>query len=696
VSVCVASDDSESDTDTDDDRTRVPLPNVRKKKRTGPRNRIATHKRLKVDHEEIQLVDGTEENEVPFCCAICKCPESVKQKLEIGDDLGNRIQWINPSQDGLFLSHRMCCHGLIKREEESLEAFEKRKSEWAPPCFVAQAWEGDRKPDAFSKTLEWIDKRRLRDAYNIDKKQESQMFNDDQDEKAKDKLMTHQEYHPKFLQPFHNRVKEMEDEPEKRRNAVVLDCFAGVGTGVLVLKRLQIAMKKIIYIDHDKVARHVYRSNHDRKYHNADAEEDDKIPKERKKIDHVYEYETWESLVGSAKGGCSFDSKKMKVFVEKHGPIDIMLGGPPCIEYSKVNAYRKGTDSKQGQYLTQFGEVANFIQSVQETPLYYLAENVVVRDDDLFELRKKFKLDHDPINLDAQYFSPARRNRHFWTNIPLEDFDYSDKGIDSDPRSCLEEGFCVKGQIIEDDMSVKCNCLMASMARIDEPTSFRMYVFEKKPKDKKYFGRPLLVVERERLMGYPEGYIEKPVRMLFKKLLDDALVLNNKNDEKWRQRLHEKYYHFSGNYHNVPWAALEGNFHQFDAIWEGPLAKLKLTAAYDRGNDASNASTIQFYDAEEYAKHLVGLAYSVPVVEHLLKPLRKIFKTRYYGKFSDYHYKWQDKTAPPATAPDANREIPQQNNPVSVKEESTDDEQIPKPSFTIPGKMMAVKQEVGL
>lgn len=509
VRVCSSSDDSESDTDTDDDRRRVPLPDVKKKKRTGPRNRIATHKRLKVDKEEIELVDGTEENEVPFCCATCTCPQSVKHKLEIGDDLGNRLQWINPSQDGLFLSHRMCCHGLIQREEESLEAFETRKSEWAPPCFVAQAWEGDRKPDAFSTSLEWIDKRRVHDAYNTAKNQESQMHNDDGLEQAHDKLWVSDEYHPKYYQPFYNRVKEMEDEPEKRKKAVVLDCFAGVGTGVLVLKRLQIAMKKIIYIDHDKVARHVYRSNHDRKYHNADAEEDDQIPKGTK-IEHVYEYETWESLIGSATGGCGFDSKKIKDFVEKHGPIDIMLGGPPCIEYSKVNAYRKGTDSKQGQYMTQFGEVANFIQSIQETPLYYLAENVKVSGEDLSKLRKSFQFDLDPINLDSQYFSPARRNRHFWTNVPLEHFDYGEKGFDSDPRSCLEEGFCVTGQIIEDNMSVKCNCLMASMSRIDEPTSFRMYVFERKPKNKKYFGRPLLVVERERLMGYPEGYIEKP------------------------------------------------------------------------------------------------------------------------------------------------------------------------------------------
>ena len=37
-----------------------------------------------------------------------------------------------------------------------------------------------------------------------------------------------------------------------------------------------------------------------------------------------------------------------------------------------------------------------------------------------------------------------------------------------------------------------------------------MYVFKNQPLRGKYEGRPLIVVERERIMGYFVGYVEKP------------------------------------------------------------------------------------------------------------------------------------------------------------------------------------------
>jgi site-specific DNA-cytosine methylase len=39
--------------------------------------------------------------------------------------------------------------------------------------------------------------------------------------------------------------------------------FGGIGSAIIALKRLQIAIATIIYVDHDKVAQTVYRYNHD-------------------------------------------------------------------------------------------------------------------------------------------------------------------------------------------------------------------------------------------------------------------------------------------------------------------------------------------------------------------------------------------------------------------------------------------------
>lgn len=55
---------------------------------------------------------------------------------------------------------------------------------------------------------------------------------------------------------------------------------------------------------------------------------------------------------------------------------------------------------------------------------------------------------------------------------------------------------------------------MASASKIDDSPSLRMYVFRKEAShedgEPKYTGRPLNVAEREKLMGYKEGYVENP------------------------------------------------------------------------------------------------------------------------------------------------------------------------------------------
>jgi hypothetical protein len=56
---------------------------------------------------------------------------------------------------------------------------------------------------------------------------------------------------------------------------------------------------------------------------------------------------------------------------------------------------------------------------------------------------------------------------------------------------------------------------MASKSRIDEIQTLRMFVFqERDDQNEKYFGRPMLTVEREKLMGFPVGYVEIPGRLL--------------------------------------------------------------------------------------------------------------------------------------------------------------------------------------
>lgn len=67
----------------------------------------------------------------------------------------------------------------------------------------------------------------------------------------------------------------------------------------MALKLNRIAMKKIIHVDHDKVATHVHRWNHDPS-HNKELHDD--------AIEHIYDYDTFEQVCAN-----------LDEFLENHG-----------------------------------------------------------------------------------------------------------------------------------------------------------------------------------------------------------------------------------------------------------------------------------------------------------------------------------------------------------------------------------------
>lgn len=47
-----------------------------------------------------------------------------------------------------------------------------------------------------------------------------------------------------------------------------------------------------------------------------------------------------------------------------------------------------------------------------------------------------------------------------------------------------------------------------------------------------------------------------------------------------------------------------------------------------------------FFDQEDYCKRLLGNTYSIPVVEHLMRPLQKLFLQREYSDAA-YNFVWE-------------------------------------------------------
>ena len=97
----------------------------------------------------------------------------------------------------------------------------------------------------------------------------------------------------------------------------------------------------------------------------------------------------------------------------------------------------------------------------------------------------------------------------------------------------------------------------------------------------------------------------------------------------WKDSLSEKLHHFAGNYHKNPGI----DHHRLDIV-EGQLL-LKMAPP-----TRETSSIPDYFTDEQYCKHLLGMTYSVPVMEVLLKPLQDIFKTKEYQNYN-YSYSWQ-------------------------------------------------------
>ena len=90
------------------------------------------------------------------------------------------------------------------------------------------------------------------------------------------------------MKPFQKCKKDIQSSRSSCHKVTVLDCFAEVGTGILVLKKLGISIEKVIYVEHDNVTWHVFLSNHSKEYSN------DKMVSSNEKF--IEEYKSWESL----------------------------------------------------------------------------------------------------------------------------------------------------------------------------------------------------------------------------------------------------------------------------------------------------------------------------------------------------------------------------------------------------------------
>jgi C-5 cytosine-specific DNA methylase len=197
--------------------------------------------------------------------------------------------------------------------------------------------------------------------------------------------------------------------------------------------------------------------------------------------------------------------------------IDVVIGGAPCTDFSKVNATRKGTAGEQGRYIVSFGKLVQRIQKAQpDHPLYFLSENVVLDNNDKSNQTGKGNLatvldafgTTNFVLLDAKSYSPVRRKRMYISNIPIDRTSAANYWVMSHDSRCLVDGYKHAALFKFPKLRVRYNTFMATQCRVDDR---RMQVFKKVEGTRdKFEYRSLHVSEREAMMGFPIGYTELP------------------------------------------------------------------------------------------------------------------------------------------------------------------------------------------
>jgi hypothetical protein len=140
------------------------------------------------------------EKQAPFCCAVCHCPEKIVQKLNLTDEAN-----FQPGEGACW--HRRCCHGhhldckkgvleywstpFLAAQEENFEYIlkstvdqeaedERRRAtgESLRPSPAPDA-RNENEPNTYPLHMEWITKRELVKQYNVARRQQAKLYNDD-------------------------------------------------------------------------------------------------------------------------------------------------------------------------------------------------------------------------------------------------------------------------------------------------------------------------------------------------------------------------------------------------------------------------------------------------------------------------------------------------------------------------------------
>ena len=215
-----------------------------------------------------------------------------------------------------------------------------------------------------------------------------------------------------------------------------------------------------------------------------------------------------------------------KVNFRKYTPIDLLIGGSPCQDFSRANKHRLGLSGDKSSLFYYYLKALQIYK-----PKYFLLENVIMDRYGADSISSELGV--FPIRINSSLVSAQLRDRLYWTNIPGGDV------IDMFGRSI---GKPKNKKIKLQDILTSCyadreksRCLLESDSRPLSTKSKMMHRYYKTGfttivfkdiNDKENTCRYLNQTELERCQTVPDGYTDILKRNGAASLLGDGWTVD--------------------------------------------------------------------------------------------------------------------------------------------------------------------------
>jgi len=97
------------------------------------------------------------------------------------------------------------------------------------------------------------------------------------------------------------------------------------------------------------------------------------------------------------------------------GKVDLLVGGSPCQDFSRVSKGENGSKGLSGAKSSLFYEYLRLLREIQ--PNYFILENVIMKKEHRDEISSL--LGFEPVVLNSNIVSKQRRKRQYWCNFDI-------------------------------------------------------------------------------------------------------------------------------------------------------------------------------------------------------------------------------------------------------------------------------------